>query len=404
MYPSAVAPVADTYVPVCTNHPEVVDNLYLCGRCQKYFCRDCLVGFQGEWLCRACKRDVTRDLVAGVREGSELATLNQRFVAVFIDGLIFVGPYILMIALAFAEAVSDTVGGALMVGAFALAVFGRPLYEALMYQYADGQTLGKRAVGIRVIRLDEGPISAGQAWGRALGRLMLDSCAGMLNYIAAVFTKDRSALHDLLAKTKVVRVETFDREAYRAAGGQCPKCGAPWGTIESGTRTCHECGYVVELLAFRPPQRNDMTLRLSEAGPGETTPCANHDNNVATVTCDHCGLVMCDLCRTELPTRELCPQCFERLHAERKIAETRTDLIAYQSLVTTYLLLGLLVMPVAVVTGPLTMLFATKLREQRQSLGEPVGRYWMVAIFLAALELLGAIGIWLFLFVDGSAV
>jgi uncharacterized RDD family membrane protein YckC len=44
------------------------------------------------------------------------------------------------------------------------------VYEALMAGKLNGQTLGKKALKIRIVRPDGSPISMRQAWGRALTR------------------------------------------------------------------------------------------------------------------------------------------------------------------------------------------------------------------------------------------
>jgi uncharacterized RDD family membrane protein YckC len=77
------------------------------------------------------------------------------------------------------------------------------VYEALMLG-ARGQTLGKMAMKIKVVRTDGTPISRGQAWGRAFMRQILASCLSIFNYLPAFFTKDRTCLHDLVASTRVV--------------------------------------------------------------------------------------------------------------------------------------------------------------------------------------------------------
>jgi uncharacterized RDD family membrane protein YckC len=71
---------------------------------------------------------------------------------------------------------------------------------------ARGQTLGKMAVGVRIVNPDGSAVSRGQAWGRAVVKMALGSCAG-LTFLPALFTKDRTTIHDMVAKTRVVRVE-----------------------------------------------------------------------------------------------------------------------------------------------------------------------------------------------------
>jgi uncharacterized RDD family membrane protein YckC len=76
------------------------------------------------------------------------------------------------------------------------------IYQAAMLQ-VYGQTLGKMAVRVKVVRPDGSAISGRQAWGRELSRAVL----GLLyiaDYLPVFFTKDRRTLHDMLARTRVV--------------------------------------------------------------------------------------------------------------------------------------------------------------------------------------------------------
>jgi uncharacterized RDD family membrane protein YckC len=68
-----------------------------------------------------------------------------------------------------------------------------------------GQTLGKMALRIKVVTPDGGDISPGQAWGRAVLKLALGTCMG-IDYLPALFTRERTCLHDMIVKTRVVRV------------------------------------------------------------------------------------------------------------------------------------------------------------------------------------------------------
>lgn len=71
---------------------------------------------------------------------------------------------------------------------------------------ASGQTIGKMAVGIRVIPADpaSGRVSFSQAVVRAAGYLVSALPVG-LGFLPAFFGQDRRALHDRLADTRVVK-------------------------------------------------------------------------------------------------------------------------------------------------------------------------------------------------------
>jgi uncharacterized RDD family membrane protein YckC len=70
-----------------------------------------------------------------------------------------------------------------------------------------GQTLGKIALGIMVVRLDGGSVGYGRAALRCLGGLLAIACLG-LGYAGVLFTSERRGLADWLAGTRVVRVSS----------------------------------------------------------------------------------------------------------------------------------------------------------------------------------------------------
>jgi uncharacterized RDD family membrane protein YckC len=77
------------------------------------------------------------------------------------------------------------------------------VYEGFMLQ-KRGQTLGKMALGLKVVTPDGGEISRGQAWARPALRLVLGTCM-IIDYLAALVTRERTCLHDMIVKTRVVR-------------------------------------------------------------------------------------------------------------------------------------------------------------------------------------------------------
>lgn len=79
-------------------------------------------------------------------------------------------------------------------------------YFTVMPVQNQGQTLGKMAAGVAIVRDDGSPISYGRAFARWLGYLVsgITLCLG---FICAAFTNRKRALHDYIADTRVVRVE-----------------------------------------------------------------------------------------------------------------------------------------------------------------------------------------------------
>ncbi len=196
----------------CKNHVDELEGLLSCARCGESFCGDCVVTIQGRSFCASCKREQLLDIQSGVG-GSELslATLSRRMAARILDDMIFWGTWFigLIIVLSVAGEGRREKIDSFLVFFFALgaaAFIGLILYDAIMLS-VRGQTLGKMALRIKVVRPDGSPISAGQAWGRALMRGVMIHILGLVNYIPAFATKQRTCIHDLVANTRVVNLE-----------------------------------------------------------------------------------------------------------------------------------------------------------------------------------------------------
>ncbi len=193
----------------CTNHPDVEEGLVHCSLCGKSFCRDCVVELKGCLCCAECKAERLGDLLSGVDPTRlELASIGRRFWAVFIDNILLVAVQqaITLPVSTIAGATPGDVGVALqilgMMGAMVFGI-GLPLvYEGLMLQFF-GQTLGKMAMKVRVVTPEGADITAGQAWLRAVIRLVL-GCTAIVDYIPAFFVADKQCVHDMAARTRVV--------------------------------------------------------------------------------------------------------------------------------------------------------------------------------------------------------
>ena len=66
-----------------------------------------------------------------------------------------------------------------------------------------GATLGKMALGLRVVTADGGPITAGLALGR-YASTVLSAFTLMIGYIMAAFDDQKRALHDRICNTRVI--------------------------------------------------------------------------------------------------------------------------------------------------------------------------------------------------------
>lgn len=194
----------------CLNHPHVSEGVRPCSRCGNPYCPNCLVEIDGHPYCATCKTQQLLDVRSGVDATRlDYAGAGRRFLALLVDGLITGIPgWIIIIALmpdTFRTAATSSTPQFFNPAIYAIGLLG-VVYQALMLA-AKGQTLGKMATKIKVVRLDGSDISAGQAWGRELLRFVLSAipCVGVFaDYLPAFFMKEKTTLHDLGAKTRVI--------------------------------------------------------------------------------------------------------------------------------------------------------------------------------------------------------
>jgi uncharacterized RDD family membrane protein YckC len=131
----------------------------------------------------------------------ELATRGQRLLGAFVDGLVTLIPYVLLKAFPDSSAIL----------APTLAVLAAIFSIQIWLLCRDGQTLGKKAAGTRIVRVD-----TEENGGFTTNVLMRAIVSSLPNIVPLywfvdqlfVFREDRRCLHDLIAGTKVVRAET----------------------------------------------------------------------------------------------------------------------------------------------------------------------------------------------------
>jgi uncharacterized RDD family membrane protein YckC len=192
---------------ICRNHVDVSVGVRRCSRCGVTFCRDCLVDIGGQPFCATCKSEQLLDVRSGVdRTNLQLASIGRRWLARVVDFFVIFIPFLIIgLVIGFSGAIN---GGNLPGLNYLIipGVFIPVVYEALMVK-ARGQTLGKMALKVKVVSPDGAGVSGGQAWGRAIGRMLFQflSIFGLLiDYIPAFVTKEKTTVHDMMARTRVV--------------------------------------------------------------------------------------------------------------------------------------------------------------------------------------------------------
>jgi uncharacterized RDD family membrane protein YckC len=183
---------------ICRNHVDVSEGVRRCSRCGSTFCRDCLVDIAGSPYCAMCKTEQLLDVRSGVPPGMlDLAPIGRRFWAYLLDSVIL---YI----------VSATIGGVMGLAATRtgtsstlgcvsglLSLLVTVAYDAILVA-TRGQTVGKMALKIKVVSETGASVTTGQAWGRAVAKLI------PFAQFVALFNNERKGIHDMLAHTRVV--------------------------------------------------------------------------------------------------------------------------------------------------------------------------------------------------------
>lgn len=121
------------------------------------------------------------------------APRGARLLACLIDGMIVMGLVIVFF-------VTRSVALCLLGGA--LLFFGQ-----LYFLSADGQTIGKKAMAIKIVKAETG--ANGGFVANVLKRVILNAVIGLVPLYALVdilfiFREDRRCIHDLIAGTKVI--------------------------------------------------------------------------------------------------------------------------------------------------------------------------------------------------------
>jgi uncharacterized RDD family membrane protein YckC len=188
-----------------------VQAVSACSQCGRLFAGSDLVHIAGNWVCGECKPAFLSRVMAG---GTSLSHWHYggfwiRFVASFIDGILMQVVRVCISLLVLGAVVAPFrspnpaapfSGAALTLGfATFLVAF---LYEVIMIRYF-GATLGKMAIGVRVVRTD----GSGVGWAVSIGRYFMkivSSIILLIGYIMAGFDSEKRALHDRVCDTRVV--------------------------------------------------------------------------------------------------------------------------------------------------------------------------------------------------------
>lgn len=129
-----------------------------------------------------------------------------RFVALLIDGLIVGIPAVILLYLAAALAGSSNGISGLVLLVYALWIVAAIAYYIYFWTQPAGQTIGMKAMHIRVVKTDGSPLTVGSAVVRYIGMLVNSIIFGLpIGWIWAAFDSNKQGWHDKMAGTYVVK-------------------------------------------------------------------------------------------------------------------------------------------------------------------------------------------------------
>lgn len=143
------------------------------------------------------------NVTAAPQQSVEPASADRRLVALIIDGVI-VSVAQIPLGLVMAFVLSE--GPMYSVLSNVMSWFSIALYSGWFCSH-KGATPGKLVMGLRVLEDSTGTyLSFQKAFMRELAKLFLGIVTFCISYLMAHFRKDKRALHDIVMKTRVVRV------------------------------------------------------------------------------------------------------------------------------------------------------------------------------------------------------
>nr|MBA2599801.1 RDD family protein [Actinomycetota bacterium] len=147
------------------------------------------------------------------------ASFGQRLGAWLLDLLILIVPLAIIaiiMALAISPGVDESTGevdgaaAGISILLWVLISVGAFAYYILLEGGATGQTLGKKAVGIRVVSMQTGgPIGYGKAFVRTLIRSFISGNICLLGYLWMLWDKEKQTWHDKISDSVVVPVSAY---------------------------------------------------------------------------------------------------------------------------------------------------------------------------------------------------
>jgi hypothetical protein len=183
---------------------------------------------------------------------------------------------------------------------------------------------------------------------------------------------------------------------------QCPKCR---GVLLEGVFNrqdlvpCPACQTPLKVEIFpaffrriNPGQNAEVVMVEGESS------CFYHPQKKATVPCAGCGRFLCALCDCEMNGQHLCPGCLETGRSKGKIKSLENQRTLYDSIAVALAFYSLLVFYVTIFTAPAALYVAIRHWNSPRSIVHRTKIRFVLAIGMAALQLVGWVVVIIFIF------
>lgn len=207
-----------------------------------------------------------------------VARFPSRMVALLIDGVIQFSALVFLLIVVLIKAarhLNAASAAAVFVAGYALVLVGYPvIFETL----SRGRTLGKMALGLRVVSDDGGPIRFRQALIRGLFAAFLEVWVlGFVGLLASMFSARGKRLGDLVAGTFVIQERVPPRAELPYAMAMVPPPLAGWATTLEVSRLSDQTAaaassYLRRYYELHPQSREQLGIQIATAVAAQVSP------------------------------------------------------------------------------------------------------------------------------------
>jgi uncharacterized RDD family membrane protein YckC len=198
-----------------------VQTVLACSQCGRTFAQSDLVQIAGNWVCGSCKPAYLSRVMAtgpGAAASMRYAGVWIRWGARFIDGLVFMVPFGIAMALlipnllraARSQPPNQAALTGFMLTLLPIFFLAMTTYEVVMLRYW-GATVGKIACRLKVVRSDGRSLGWGVCFGRFFMWNIVTSGIPYVNLVLMLVStimagtdEQKRALHDRVCDTRVI--------------------------------------------------------------------------------------------------------------------------------------------------------------------------------------------------------